>query len=82
MPIFEYRCQTCGHAFEHLARSRTDLPGACAKCGAPAIVKQLSTFAARADASAARACDSCPATPSCPTARRGCCGGACSHSHA
>jgi len=82
MPIFEYRCQTCGHTFEHLARNRTDLPGACVKCGAAAPVKQLSTFSARADASASRACDSCPAPSACPTVGRGCCGGACHHSHA
>jgi putative FmdB family regulatory protein len=82
MPIFEYRCKKCGHAFEHLARNRADVPAACVKCGALNPAKQLSTFSARADASAGKACDSCPTTPTCPSAGRGgCCGGACSHLH-
>ena len=55
MPIYEYRCRACGHAFEHLARTRADVPAACAKCGAAAPVKQLSTFSARTDAAAGKA---------------------------
>ena len=75
MPIYEYRCRSCGHAFEHLARTRVDAPAACAKCGAAAPVKQFSTFSARADAAAGKACDACP------SAGHGCCGGACHHGH-
>ncbi len=80
MPIFEYRCRKCGHAFEHLARNRQDVPARCVACGAPRPDKQLSTFAARADAAAGARCEACPATPTCATAGRGCCGGAC-HGH-
>jgi putative FmdB family regulatory protein len=81
MPIYEYRCRACGHAFEHLARTRADVPAACAKCGAAAPVKQLSTFSARTDAAAGKACDACPSTAACPAAGHGCCGGACHHGH-
>lgn len=47
MPLFEYRCSQCGALFEHLARSSLDRPGACPKCGARKVEKQLSTFSAR-----------------------------------
>jgi putative FmdB family regulatory protein len=44
MPIFEYRCRTCGHAFEELvARADTKVP--CPKCDA-ATEKLFSSFAA------------------------------------
>lgn len=77
MPIYEYHCRACGHAFEHLARTLHDGARACPKCGAAKPMKQLSTFAARADAKAGQVCDSCPTTPTCPSAGRGCCGGSC-----
>ena len=79
MPIYEYVCKKCGRTFEHLARSSAESVPGCATCGAPNPVKQFSTFAARADAAAGAACDSCPTTAACPSAGRGCCGGACSH---
>lgn len=40
MPIFEYTCQQCGHAFEALVRSAT-LP-ACPTCRSTQLEKQLS----------------------------------------
>ena len=80
MPIYEYRCQSCRRSFEHLARRLTDVARNCPHCGAPRPVKQFSTFAARADAAAGKVCDSCPTTPTCPSAGRGC-GGGCLHAH-
>jgi len=44
MPIYEYKCNTCGHAFEYLARSFSDAATVCPKCGAQNPLKQLSTF--------------------------------------
>ncbi|MDD5707578.1 MAG: zinc ribbon domain-containing protein [Kiritimatiellae bacterium] len=80
MPIYEYVCRKCGHAFEHLARNLSDGAGKCPKCGAARPVKQFSSFAAMADAAAGKVCDSCPTTTSCPSAGRGhCCSGACRH---
>jgi putative FmdB family regulatory protein len=43
MPIFEYACQSCGHAFELLVRGDTHL--ACPSCQSEQLDKQLSVFA-------------------------------------
>ena len=40
MPIFEYACQDCGHAFEALVRSST-VPE-CPRCHSIQLEKQLS----------------------------------------
>lgn len=40
MPIFEYACHACGHAFEALVR-RSEAP-ACPSCGSQDLAKQLS----------------------------------------
>jgi putative FmdB family regulatory protein len=44
MPIYEYKCEKCGHSFDHLTRTLTDIARKCPKCGARNPVKQLSTF--------------------------------------
>ena len=44
MPIYEYRCQQCGHQFEWLVRS--DEKPACPSCGRRKLTKQLSVPAA------------------------------------
>lgn len=45
MPIYEYRCDTCGESFELLrSMSLSDADAPCPKCGAPAK-KKLSVFA-------------------------------------
>ncbi|MBL8337645.1 MAG: zinc ribbon domain-containing protein [Rhodoferax sp.] len=43
MPIYEYACSDCGHAFETLVRSGT-VPQ-CPHCQSTALDKQLSVFA-------------------------------------
>jgi putative FmdB family regulatory protein len=43
MPIYEYTCDECGHAFEALVRAAT-VP-VCPQCGADRLSKQLSVFA-------------------------------------
>jgi putative FmdB family regulatory protein len=58
MPIYEYRCETCGEAFEVLVRSpsRQTNP-TCPKCGSQKVKKAFSMFgvggAVRSNASAA-----------------------------
>ena len=43
MPIFEYRCESCGHKFEAiLLGSQTP---ECPQCHTQKLQKQLSTFA-------------------------------------
>lgn len=43
MPIYEYRCESCGNAFEALVRG--GVQPACPSCGATKAEKLLSVFA-------------------------------------
>lgn len=45
MPIHEYRCGPCDHAFETLVRSASDVPR-CPRCGNLELAKLLSVPAA------------------------------------
>lgn len=42
MPIYEYRCQQCGHRFERLVRRGE--PVACPACGQPEPKRLMGTF--------------------------------------
>ena len=53
MPIFEYKCNTCRHAFEALVRSG-DVP-ACEKCNGTDLEKLFSLPAIKSDATHALA---------------------------
>lgn len=44
MPLYSYRCDSCGHGFETLVRS-TDIP-VCPSCGSAGLTRQLSSVAA------------------------------------
>lgn len=63
MPIFEYACSGCGHAFETLVRSGSTPD--CPRCHSTALQKQLSVFATASGPSSAAAplaagpCGSC-----------------------
>ena len=47
MPMYEYRCQTCGASFEQLRRmSDADRDLTCPSCESAQVERQLSTFAA------------------------------------
>lgn len=76
MPIFEYRCEQCGHVMEVLQKSRKAAKQTCAKCGSNDMKKLLSGFAVgQGKASGVSACDSCEAGPACGAGM--CPGGAC-----
>ena len=46
MPLYEYRCSTCGRRFEVLRRVSQGSEGiACPECGQANVEKQFSTFA-------------------------------------
>lgn len=45
MPIYEYHCEPCDHAFETLVRTSSDVPK-CPKCGNERVAKQFSVPAA------------------------------------
>jgi putative FmdB family regulatory protein len=83
MPLYEYLCRDCGDRFEVLQRLGEGPEGlSCRECGAAALEKQFSTFAAvtaggssAADRGAGMDCgagDSCGAGACCGG---GACGG-------
>jgi putative FmdB family regulatory protein len=48
MPIYEYRCESCGDKFEKLVRRASDaMEAGCPSCGEKHLEQQYSTFAAR-----------------------------------
>jgi putative FmdB family regulatory protein len=61
MPIYEYRCSSCGAEFEKLVRA-TDTPE-CPSCHGQELKKKLSVFATASQPAAAAAlpgpCGSC-----------------------
>jgi putative FmdB family regulatory protein len=52
MPLFEYACRSCGHAFEYLTRA--GIAPECPKCSSHELDKQLSVFAVSVSAAASR----------------------------
>ncbi|WP_319778032.1 zinc ribbon domain-containing protein [Maridesulfovibrio sp.] len=56
MPIYEYKCNECGHEFEELVSSTSVETPACPKCESPDTEKMLSSFSSGASFS-----DSVPA---------------------
>ena len=51
MPIYEYRCESCGDKFEKLVRRSSDaMEAGCPSCGEKHLEQQYSTFAARGGA--------------------------------
>ena len=61
MPIYEYKCDTCGNKFEKLVRHNGDAV-ACPGCGQSHLTTAYSTFAAHANGKAKGANE----FPSCP----------------
>ena len=49
MPIYEYKCQKCGHEFEFLIVPTSDKPS-CPKCKSVKLEQQLSMFAVSSEA--------------------------------
>ena len=45
MPLFDFRCRTCGHQFEALVRAQDPPPGECPACQATDLERLLSIFA-------------------------------------
>lgn len=45
MPIYEYRCDTCGHQHEHLCKLNAKVIICCPDCGSEAYQKCLSVSA-------------------------------------
>ena len=66
MPIYEYRCRACGHAFSHLHRRLSSPAPPCPACSAEDVKKLFSTFAA-ASGGKTESCSlgRCPSQQSC-----------------
>jgi putative FmdB family regulatory protein len=45
MPIYEYKCEQCGHAMEAIQKFSDDPLTECPECGKPALKKQISASA-------------------------------------
>jgi putative FmdB family regulatory protein len=48
MPIFEFACRACGHAFETLVRPGTDVPS-CPSCKSAELEKLMSIPAVKSE---------------------------------
>ena len=64
MPVFEYRCEKCGHVTSFLEKAGSRKAHACEKCGCKDTEKVFSTFATKSDSSSSDS-SSCP-TGTCP----------------
>jgi len=62
MPIFEYKCNKCGHKTEFLEKSSSKDKHVCEKCGSDQMQKLFSGFSV---GQSSQAGDSCP-TGTCP----------------
>jgi len=72
MPIFEYRCQSCGARFEKIVMSSSSSV-LCAKCESPHVDKLLSVFAVAKGSRSAAAFEPGPCS-TCGARERGMCG--------
>ena len=43
MPLYEYRCEACGHQFEVIQKFSDEPIAVCTKCGAGPVAKLLSS---------------------------------------
>ncbi len=60
MPLYEYRCASCGSRFEVLQRVGQGGTGVlCPKCGRSEVEKQFSTFAGSASGGGEPAASGC-----------------------
>jgi putative FmdB family regulatory protein len=75
MPLYEYRCRDCGNQFEILQGLGEGAEGlSCTSCGAAALDKRYSTFAAHGGGAALEADGGCDAAD-CGAGAGACCGG-------
>ncbi|MBN1851244.1 MAG: zinc ribbon domain-containing protein [Pirellulales bacterium] len=65
MPLFEYRCQDCGHVTEFLEKADTKAEHPCEECGSKKTERILSAFAVGSSGSSRSGGTSCP-TGTCP----------------
>ncbi|MBP8304524.1 MAG: zinc ribbon domain-containing protein [Phycisphaerae bacterium] len=66
MPLFEYRCQSCGHVAEFLEKGRARNKHVCPQCKSPDLKKLPSGFAVGRSPEPPASCPSCPGAPCSP----------------
>lgn len=77
MPIFEYRCEKCGHKFEEIVHGDRNKNIPCPQCGNPSTEKCISLIGGIAMGKSGNpSCgSSCPGAARCDAAA----GGGCCH---
>jgi putative FmdB family regulatory protein len=70
MPIFEYRCESCGHKFEAILFG--EQTPKCPKCDTEKLEKQLSVFAVSKPSSSASPAAGCGKSNCCMMNGGGC----------
>ena len=63
MPIFEYKCNKCGHVMEFLEKTSGSPKNVCQKCSSSDLQKIYSGFAVGQSKSARQKCQNCPSSP-------------------
>lgn len=76
MPIFEFKCASCGAQFETLVPTANVTSAKCPGCGSEKTTKQLSVFGGIKMGGGA---GECPSAPHCGGGGHTCCGGKCAH---
>jgi putative FmdB family regulatory protein len=75
MPIYEYKCESCGHDYEQIRRmDDADKDLSCPRCTSEGVTRQLSSFAAHgaSGGSDGAAMPSACARPGCGSPYGGC----------
>lgn len=71
MPVFEYKCNDCGHRMEFLEKGRGNHKHICEKCKGTNLKKLLSGFSVGRGEPPTPGCKTCPGGPypsgPCPT---------------
>jgi len=65
MPLFDYRCQECGHLTEFLESLDSNARHQCEHCGSDRVAKAISALAIKRKGSASSEGSRCP-TGTCP----------------
>jgi putative FmdB family regulatory protein len=73
MPIFEFRCRSCGVKFERIVNSATATT-TCKNCGSPEVDRLLSVFAVVGRSTSGGASENSPCA-TCGARERGLCEG-------
>ncbi len=86
MPIYEYRCEACGHQLESIQKFSDEALTDCPSCGKPALKKLISAGGFQLKGSGWYATDSKsttkkpePSTDSAEPKKPHSCGGGCAH---